>query len=384
MRQEDIAKTSFVTHQWHYEYLVMPFGLCNAPSTFQSLMNMVFSPYLRKFILVFFDDILVYSKTWEEYLQQLQLTLEVLRKNQLFAKRSKCDFGKQSVEYLGHVISVNGVGTDPSKVECMKSWPLPKDVKRLRGFLGLTGYYKKFIKDYGTISRPLTELLKKDGFFWTDSAIAAFEQLKATMVSAPVLVLPDFAKPFVVEMDACDKGIGSVLMQDHRPTAHLSKVLGPKNQGLSVYEKEFLAILLAITKWKHYLVGINGMYQQVRSMFFWGKLKEDVVRWTQSRDVCQKAKAERVPYPRLLQPLPVPHQAWSSVSMDFVEGILKLEGRNCTSWPSLTLFQQNWLLEFSWTMFIYYNGLLTNIVTDRDKIFTSSFWKKLFKLLGLI
>ncbi|KAL0423898.1 UNVERIFIED_CONTAM: hypothetical protein Sradi_0924600 [Sesamum radiatum] len=101
-----------------------------------------------------------------------------------------------------------------------------------------------------------------------------------------------------------------------------------------------------------------------------------------SRDVCQKAKAERVPYPSLLQPLPIPHQAWSSVSMDFIEGLPKSEGRNCTSWPSLTLFQQNWLLEFSWTMFIYYNGLPTNIVTDRDKIFTSSFWKELFKLLG--
>ncbi|KAL0300958.1 UNVERIFIED_CONTAM: Transposon Ty3-I Gag-Pol polyprotein [Sesamum radiatum] len=418
MRQEDIPKTSFVTHQGHYEYLVMPFGLCNAPSTFQSLMNMVFSPYLRKFILVFFDDILIYSKTWEEHLQQLQLTLEVLRKNQLFAKRSKCDFGKQSVEYLGHIISVNGVATDPSKVECMKSWPLPKDVKGLRGFLGLTGYYRKFLKDYGTISRPLTELLKKDGFLWTDSATAAFEQLKAAMVSAPVLALPDFAKPFVVETDACDKGIGAVLMQDHRPIAYLSKALGPRTQGLSVMRRNFslfslrkgcenkaadalsrrehpecAAVTVVIPNWVTDIVrsydgddeflpviqaksiddaaypmfslqggvlrkegricvgkntdvrrrivqvlhdssigghsGINGTYQRVRSMFFWGKLKEDVVQWIQSCDVCQKAKAERVPYPGLLQPLPVPHQAWSSVSMDFVEGLPKSEGRNC-------------------------------------------------------
>ncbi|KAL0331636.1 UNVERIFIED_CONTAM: Transposon Ty3-G Gag-Pol polyprotein [Sesamum angustifolium] len=555
MRQEDIPKTSFVTHQGHYEYLVMPFGLCNAPSTFQSLMNMVFSPYLRKFILVFFDDMLVYSKTWEEHLQQLQLTLEVLRKNQLFAKRSKYDFGKQSVEYLGHIISVNGVATDPSKVECMKSWPLPKDVKGLRGFLGLTGYYRKFLKDYGTISRPLTELLKKDGFLWMDSAPAAFERLKAAMVSAPVLALPDFAKPFVVETDACDKGIGAVLMQDHRPIAYLSKALGPKTQGLSVYEKEFLAILLAkwiskllgldyevqyrkgcenkaadalssrehpvcavvtrvgnfnpnpenpprtrpvwggrgggglwvwqklngaglesgrtrtrpaplpslvvtvvIPNWVTDIVrsydgddeflpviqaksiddaaypmfslqggvlrkegricvgkntdvrqrivqvlhdssigdhsGINGTYQRVRSMFFWGKLKEDVVQWIQSCDVCQKAKAERVPYPGLLQPLPIPHQAWSSVSMDFVEGLPKSEGRNCimvvvdrftkySHFLALTHpFSAELVARFFMDNVYKLHGLPTNIVTDRDKIFTSSFWKELFKLLG--
>ncbi|KAL0361531.1 UNVERIFIED_CONTAM: putative mitochondrial protein [Sesamum radiatum] len=135
----------------------------------------------------------------------------------------------------------------------MKDWPAPTTVKALRGFLGLTGYYIKFIKRYSLISKPLTSLLKKDGFLWNEEAEAAFNKLKEVMCTAPVLALPDFSKPFVVETDACGKGIGAVLMHEGRPIAYLSKALAIKNLGLSTYEKEFLALLLVVTKWKHYL-----------------------------------------------------------------------------------------------------------------------------------
>lgn len=233
----------------------MPFGLCNAPATFQALMNQVFEPFLRKFILVFFDDILVYSPSWEIHKENLKTTLDTLRKHELYAKRSKCSFGQEQIEYLWHIISGNGVSTNPIKIESMVNWPKPSNIKSLRGFLGLTGYYRKFVKGYEMISKPLTRLLKKDTFVWNEEATKAFEALKRAMTTTPVLVLPDFTKTFIVETDASGFGMGAVLMQGGRPIAYLSKAFGPKNMGLSIYEKEFMAMLLAINKWKHYLQG---------------------------------------------------------------------------------------------------------------------------------
>ena len=164
MKEEDISKIALKTHDGHYKFLVMPFGLTNAPSTFQSLMNDVFRPYLRRFTLVFFDDILVFSPTLELHLRHLRSVLELLQQHQLYAKKSKCAFGCSEVEYLGHIISGQGVSTNPRKIAAMEAWLIPTSLKALKGFLGLTRYYRKFIKNYRQIANPLTALLRKNAF----------------------------------------------------------------------------------------------------------------------------------------------------------------------------------------------------------------------------
>jgi hypothetical protein len=183
MKEDDIQKTAFTTHLGHFEYVVMPFGLTNAPTTFQSLMNTVLAQFLRKFALVFFDDILIYSKSLSDHIIHLEAVLEVLRQNQLYAKLSKCTFGQDKIEYLGHVISSEGVATDPSKIEIIKQWPSPSNPTQLRAFLGMTGYYRRFIQGYGIICKPLFKSLKKDGFSWNDEQEEAFQLLKKVMSS---------------------------------------------------------------------------------------------------------------------------------------------------------------------------------------------------------
>jgi hypothetical protein len=247
-------KTAFQTHWGHFEFTVMSFGLTGAPNSFQGAMNTTLRPLLRKCVLVFFDDILIYSKTYEEHLHHLEQVLSLLAQDQWLVKLSKCKFAQQSLAYLGHVVSAQGVSTDPSKIADIQAWPVPQDIKQLRSFLGLAGYYRKFVKHYAVIARPLTDLLKKGVLFvWTSTHTVAFNTLKDALITAPVLALPDFSKPFQLQTDASDMGVGAVLLQDGHPLAYISKSLGPRARGLSTYEKEYLAILIAVDKWRSYL-----------------------------------------------------------------------------------------------------------------------------------
>lgn len=255
MHADDVYKTAFRTHDDHFEFLVMPFRLTNAPSTFLAAMNAIFQPFLRRFVIVFFDDILVYSGNDEDHRIHLRQVLQLLQDNQFFVKKSKCAFSVHTIHYLGHIISSGELHADPSKLAAMTEWLLPTSVKQLRGFLGLTGYYRRFVRNYSIIAAPLTELLKKEAFLWTETATTSFSELKTAMCTAPVLHLPNFTLPFVVETDASDFGIGAVLLQEGHPLAYFSKKLGPRRCLASTYHKELYAIVEAVQKWRQYLLG---------------------------------------------------------------------------------------------------------------------------------
>ncbi|GJZ00414.1 retrotransposon-related protein [Tanacetum coccineum] len=372
MSEDDIAKTTFKTHEGYYEFLVMPFGLTNAPSTFQSLMNEVFREFLRKFTLVFFDDILVYSRCLEEHVQHLTKVLSKMGEHSLFAKKSKCVFGNSHVEYLGHVISAQGVSTDPTKVQAMQSWPIPENVKQLRGFLGLTGYYRRFIKDFATL-----------------------------------------------KIDASGVGIGAVLQQEGHPIAYLSRTLSSRHQAILKYLLDQRITTPAQMKWLPKLMdfdyevaykkgkdnivadalsrkeGDNECFSinvttistefydkegKVKKHYSWvnsqllrkGKLvvgntdqlRKQVKKLVKECLVCQQYKPDLSAYPGLLQPFPIPKLTKYAhfipltypfsavhVAQAFLDNVCKL------------------------------HGMPESINSDRDKIFLSLFWKELFRLL---
>jgi hypothetical protein len=270
MRLADINKTAFRTHDDFYEFLVMSFGMCNAPVTFQALTNDVLRSFLRHFVLVFFDDILIYSVSWADHLRHLRVVLIVLQQHLLFAKHSNCAFGERSIAYLGHVISDTGVAMDPAKVQAVADWPKPRSTRVVRGFLGLAGYYRKFVHDYDRIAAPLTALLKKNDFTWNDDVVVAFQAFKVEVTSAPVLALPDFTRPFVVECDASTYGFGAVLTQDKHPIAYFSRSMAPRHRSLAAYERELIGLVQAVRHWRSYMwVGVSWCEQTTTALNFY-------------------------------------------------------------------------------------------------------------------
>ena len=224
IKDGDIPKTAFRTRYGHYEYVVMPFGLTNAPAAFMDLMNHVFRPYLDQFVVVFIDDILIYSKTEEEHAQHLEIVLQTLRKHKLYAKLKKCDFWLNKVTFLGHIISGEGISPDPTKIQAIVDWKRPTTVTEIRSFLGLAGYYRRFIEGFAQLAAPLTQLTRKGTkFIWDEKCEENFQELKRRLVTAPVLVVPISGIGFTIFCDASKIGLGCVLMQNNKVIAYASR-----------------------------------------------------------------------------------------------------------------------------------------------------------------
>ncbi|GJS63353.1 putative reverse transcriptase domain-containing protein [Tanacetum coccineum] len=256
VREQDIPKTAFRTRYGHYEFQVMPFGLTNAPAVFMDLMNRVCKPYLDKFVIVFIDDILIYSKDEKEHEEHLKAILELLKKEKLYAKFSKCEFWIPKVQFLGHVIDSRGIHVDPAKIESIKDWASPKTPTEIRQFLGLAGYYRRFIEGFSKIAKPMTKLTQKGiKFDWGEKEENAFQLIKQKLCSAPILALPEGSEDFVVYCDASHKGLGVVLMQREKVIAYASRQLKVHEKNYTTHDLELGSVVFALKIWRHYLYG---------------------------------------------------------------------------------------------------------------------------------
>ena len=255
--ENDIAKTTCVTRYGAFEWLVMPFGLTNAPATFCTLMNQIFQPFLDRFVVVYLDDILIYSETLEDHARHIEDVFRVLRENQLYANPEKCTFAVEEISFLGHIVGDGKIRMDEKKVKAVRDWDPPANASELRSFLGLVNYYRKFIRGHSAVAAPLTNLLRKGQIWdWSPTCQQAFVKLKAAVTSEPVLSLPDFEKPYEVYSDASDVALGGVLMQDGHPIAFASRKLSEyERTRATVQEKELAAVVHCLREWRHYLLG---------------------------------------------------------------------------------------------------------------------------------
>ena len=267
MEETSIQKTAFRTNRGHFEFLVMPFGLCNAPATFQRLMNKVFADKIGEFIAVYLDDILIFSPEMEEHWKHLRWALGQLRKAKLYGRLHKCEFLKNQVDYLGFEVSPKGIHASPEKVKAIIEWPIPKSIHDVRSFLGLASYYRRFVRGFSEMARPLTNLTKNGvEWQWSEVQHQAFNRLKLALTTAPVLRLPDFERQFVVTTDASDAAVGAILEQDFgnglQPVAFASRKLNDAEMRYSAYERELLGIVWALAQWKHYFQGSHSVVIQ--------------------------------------------------------------------------------------------------------------------------
>jgi hypothetical protein len=283
IKDEDISKTTFRTRYGHYEFTVVPFGLTNAPAVFMCLMNGMFINYLDMFVIVFLDDILVYSKTEEEHEQHLRMVLQVLREHQLYEKLSKCSFYQRQIHYLGHIISEEGITVDPEKVQAIREWPAPRNVVEVRSFMGLAGYYRRFIGGFSKIAHSITSLQRKEKKFqWNEECESSFQRLKQLLTSAPILKIADPNKDYEVFTDACKEGLGGVLSQEGFVVCYESQNLKEHEKNYSTHNLE-LAIVHALRKWRHYLMGkrfeLRIDHNGLKYLFDQPTLNASQIRW---------------------------------------------------------------------------------------------------------
>ncbi|KAI2667005.1 Transposon Tf2-6 polyprotein [Labeo rohita] len=263
IREGDEWKTAFSTTSGHYEYRVMPFGLANSPSYFQAFVNEVFRDMLNRWVIVYIDDILIFSNTYADHVQHVRAVLQRLIQHKLYAKEEKCQFHQERVSFLGYIISPEGVAMDDTKVNAVRNWPRPKTLKELQRFLGFSNFYRRFIRHFSTVAAPLTSMVKKGDtrLSWSSDALQAFHELRQRFTSAPILRHPDPQRPFIVEVDASSTGVGAVLSQRQGqpsktfPCAFYSHKLSPAERNYDVGNRELLAIKLALEEWRHWLEG---------------------------------------------------------------------------------------------------------------------------------
>jgi hypothetical protein len=252
----DIWKTSFKTKQGLFEWLVMPFGLCNAPTTFMRVMNDVFIPYIDDFVIVYLDDILIFSRRWEDHIKHVKTVFELLKKEKLYIKMSKCEFGKTSLVYLGYIVGNGQLKIDLTKVEVIVKWPKPTTATEVRSFLGAVQYWRKFIANFSYIATPLHALTSvKQVFQWGGKQQKSFETLKEKISITPVLALPDLQQPFEIQTDASGYAMGAVLMQRGKPICYHSETFTQVVINYPTYDKELYVLVQSVKKWKHYLMG---------------------------------------------------------------------------------------------------------------------------------
>ena len=270
---ENRKKNAFISRKGLFEFKVLPFGLCNAPATFERLVEIVLAGLHWETCLVYLDDIIVCGKTFEDMVKNLGEVFERLQEAGLKLKARKCQLFAKKVEFLGHIISEEGISTDPGKTECIKNWPVPKNVKEVRSFLGLCSYYRRFIFRFSEIAKRLTKLTEKyRKFKVTQECLAAFQDLKSKLTKTPVLAHPDFTQSFILDVDACDQSIGAVISQkidgEEHAIAYACRMLTKSERRYCVTRKE-LALVTYVKHFKHYLYGKKFLVRTDHSSLRW-------------------------------------------------------------------------------------------------------------------